>query len=124
MQVTLSEAAVCLKMSERTVRRWLHSGKLQGSQLPTDRGFQWLVDIPDDLLEPPEEEPPEEPSGELEVLRELNSVLKERLEVADRELEARRREVQELHVLLQQAQAALPTPVDTRRRWWCFWQRD
>jgi hypothetical protein len=27
---------------------------------------------------------------------------------ADRELEARRREVQELHVLLQQAQAALP----------------
>ena len=66
MQMTLSEAAVRLKMSERTVRRWLHSGKLQGSQLPTDRGFQWLVDIPDDLLEPPEE-----PSGELETLREL-----------------------------------------------------
>jgi excisionase family DNA binding protein len=122
MQVTLSEAAVRLKMSERTVRRWLHSGKLQGSQLPTDRGFQWLVDIPDDLLEPPKEEPPEEPSGELEALRELNSILKDRLEAADRELEARRREVQELHVLLQQAHAALPAQVDTRRRWWRFWQ--
>ena len=118
MQVTLSEAAVRLKMSERTVRRWLHSGKLQGSQLPTDRGFQWLVDIPDDLLEPPEDS-----SGELEVLRELNSVLKDRLEVADQELEARRREVQELHVLLQQAQAALPAPVGTRHHWWRFWQR-
>jgi hypothetical protein len=53
----------------------------------------------------------------------VNSVLKDRLEVADRELEARRREVQELHVLLQQAQAALPAPVGTRQHWWRFWQR-
>jgi hypothetical protein len=50
------------------------------------------VDIPDDLLQPTEE-----PSGKLEALREINSVLKDQLEVADRELEARRREIQELH---------------------------
>jgi excisionase family DNA binding protein len=117
MQVTLSEAAVYLKMSERTVRRWLHTGKLQGSQMPTDRGFQRLVDIPDDLQVEPEGEVP----GEMQALRDMNAVLMKRLDLADQELEARRREVQELHVLLQQAQSALPSPRGTQRPWWRFW---
>src|SRR5918996_5615963 len=111
MQVTLSEAAVRLKMSERTVRRWLHSGKLQGSQMPTDRGFQWLVDLPDDLLVEPEEEP----SDELQDLRALNSLLKERLDVADRELAVKNEQIRELHILLQGLQAALPSPKGTQR---------
>jgi excisionase family DNA binding protein len=119
MQVTLSEAAVRLKLSERTVRRWLHSGKLQGSQMPTDRGFQWLVDIPDDLQVEPEGEAP----GEMQALRDMNAVLMRRLDLADQELEARRREVQELHVLLQQAQAALPASQGAPRPWWWFWHR-
>ena len=111
MQVTLSEAAVYLKMSERTVRRWLHTGKLQGSQMPTDRGFQWLVDIPDNL--PP---PPEEPSGELEALREMNKLLSQ-------ELTAKNEQIRELHILLQGLQAALPAPQGTQRPWWRFWHR-
>jgi hypothetical protein len=41
---------------------------------------------------------------------------RERFAVQDAELEARRREVQELHVLLQTAQA-LPAPRESRP-WW------
>jgi excisionase family DNA binding protein len=118
MQMTLSEAAAYLKLSERTVRRWLHSGKLQGSQMPTNRGFQWLVEIPDDLPV----EPDGEVSSELQSLRDMNALLIKRLDLADQELEARRREVQELHVLLQQAQAALPSPQSAQRPWWRFWR--
>jgi hypothetical protein len=111
MQVTLSEAAVRLKMSEKTVRRWVHSGKLQGSQMPTDRGFQWMVDLPDDLLETPEE-----PSGELDALREMNKLLCQ-------ELAAKNEQIRELHILLQGLQAALPSPQGTQHPWWCFWRR-
>ena len=53
--------------------------------MPTDRGFQWLVDLPDDLLVEPEEEP----SDELQALRAMNSLLKERLAAADQELAAK-----------------------------------
>jgi len=38
------------------------------------------------------------------------------------ELEAGRRELQELHVLVQQAQATLPGPRENRHSWWRFWQ--
>jgi predicted DNA-binding transcriptional regulator YafY len=112
MQVTLSEAATRLKVSEKTVRRWVRSGRLQGSQKPTDRGFQWVVDIPDDLIEPPEE-----PSGELEALREMNKLLCQ-------ELTAKNEQIRELHILLQGLQAALPFPQGTQRPWWRFWRND
>jgi chromosome segregation ATPase len=79
------------------------------------------VDVPDNL--------PEEPSGELESLREMNSLLRHRLDAADRELEAKNKQIEQLHVqieqlhvLLQQSQAALPAP-NHNRAWWRFWQR-
>jgi excisionase family DNA binding protein len=111
MQVTLSAAATYLNVSEKTVRRWVHSGKLQGTQMPTDRGFQWMVDIPADLLEAPEE-----PSGELEALREMNRLLCQ-------ELAAKNEQIRELHILLQGLQSALPSPQSTQRPWWRFWRR-
>jgi hypothetical protein len=55
--------------------------------------------------------------GEVAVLRELvdtlrdqNFVLQQQLDRRETELEARRRELGELHVLLQQAQRQLPAP--------------
>jgi excisionase family DNA binding protein len=112
MQVTLSEAATRLNVSEKTVRRWVHSGKLQGTQMPTDRGFQWMVNLPDNLPEPPEET-----SGELEALREMNRLLCQ-------ELSAKNEQIRELHILIQGLQAALPSPQGTQRPWWRFWRRD
>jgi predicted site-specific integrase-resolvase len=115
MQVPLSEATRLLKISDKTARRWLRNGKLKGRQVTTDKGLQWLVDVPDDL--------PEEPSGELESLRDMNSLLRHRLDAADRELEAKNKQIEQLHVLLQQAQAALPSSQSSQRHWWRFWDR-
>jgi Helix-turn-helix domain len=106
MQVTISEAARLLGISEPTARRRVRSGELPGTQMPTPQGFVWMVELPDDL--PIDSSSP----GEIAALRELNAHLKAQVEAQQSELEARRREVQELHVLLQQAQTALPEPRD------------
>jgi hypothetical protein len=115
MQVTISEAARLLGISEPTARRRVRSGELPGTQVPTPQGFVWMVELPDDL-------PMDSSSGEISALRELIVQLKAQVEAQGVELEARRREVQELHVLLQHAQAALPAPRDNRP-WWRLWRR-
>jgi hypothetical protein len=123
----MEEAARRLGVSVATIRRKLHSGELQGSREPTSQGFKWLVELPEDTRLP-EGEPTGEPDGEADTSRlETSSdgevaALKELVRVLETELEARRREVQELHVLLQQAQKALPTPRVPGRAWWRrFW---
>jgi hypothetical protein len=128
MQVTISEAARLLGLSEKTVRRRVVRGELPGTQEATPQGYTWFVDIPD---QPPESET-ETPSGELQALRELNGALWDRVDAQDRELEAKNQQlaakdeqIRELHILLQQAQAALPTPMGTQRSWWRrLWRRD
>jgi hypothetical protein len=49
---------------------------------------------------------------------------KEQLSAKDRQLENKDRQIGELHVLLQQAQAALPAPRDNRPWWKRLWRRD
>ena len=49
---------------------------------------------------------------------------KDQLEAKDKQIEARGREVQELHVLLQQAQTALPAAGDNRSWWHKLWHRN
>jgi hypothetical protein len=119
MQVTIPEAARMLRVSEHTVRRRLRSGELQGSHVASVGGFTWMVDIPDELLigNPA--------SGEtavtaLLIARLEAQIVSQEAQIAAQyeELEARRREVQELHVLLQQAQAALPVPKEAHHSWW------
>ena len=61
-------------------------------------------------------------SARVEGQQELIEALQSQIQSQKDQLEARGREVQELHVLLQQAQAALPAPRDSRP-WWRFWQR-
>ena len=123
MQVTITEAARILGVPEKTVRRHVRNGELPGTQLDTPQGFRWMVELPDG--EPQEENQ----SDNYTVLRELVSVLREELTVRDRQLEAKDqqleakdKQIEQLHVLLQQAQAALPAPRDNRP-WWRFWQR-
>ncbi len=117
MQVTISEAARLLGISEPTARRRVRSGELPGRQTPTPQGFVWMVELADDLLMD------SSPSGELAALRELNAQLKAQVEAQGVELEARRREVQELHVLLQQFGTALPAARDNRSWWYRLWHR-
>ncbi len=66
-----------------------------------------------------------EVEGQRALIASLNEQVqaqKEQLSAKDRQLENKDRQIGELHVLLQQAQAALPAPKD-HRPWWRFWER-
>jgi excisionase family DNA binding protein len=123
MEVTIPEAARLLQVSERTIRRRLHTGELQGSRVSNSGGFAWMVEVPEDL---PRDSPD---SGEKVATATLIARMaaqieaqQEQLDVKDSQLESKDRQIEQLHVLLQQAQAALPTP-RAGRPWWWFWRR-
>ncbi len=125
MQVGIPEAARRLNVSEHTVRRWLRNGQLSGDQMATPQGYTWMVELPEDgsndhamaridSLE-------NNDTKTFEVFEELVSTLKVQVTSQGEELEAKNRQIGELHVLLQQAQAALPAPQEQQRTWWRFW---
>lgn len=130
MQVSVPEAARLLRVSEQTVRRRLRTGELHGSQVTSSGGFLWMVDIPDELpIENTE-------SGEMTAMKALVAHLeaqvfaqKEQLTIKDKQMEeqltAKDRQIEQLHVLLQQAQAALPAPKENHQSWWYrLWRRN
>jgi hypothetical protein len=133
----MEEAARRLGVSVATIRRRLHSGELPGFQEPTSQGFKWLVEVPELAIGAPSKPNSQTNSkGVSDSVSDLDgdtpgasttngevAALKETIAVLREELEARRREVQELHVLLQQAQAALPAPRDNRPWWQRLWRR-
>lgn len=112
MQVTIGEAAQRLSVSEHTVRRRVRSGELSGSQVATPQGYTWRVDLPDEVPVPE----PQPVDGEVRALRELVATLQSRIEVQDSELVAKNEQIRELHIILHQAQAALPASKE--RPWW------
>ena len=120
--VTIQEAAQHLGVSQDTVRRRIRKEELQARQTPTPQGFRWMVELEEDAQAAPTL--PHRPDiGGAQVedgqdLRELVDALRSQLQSQGEELVARRREVQELHVLLQQK--ALPEAVG--RPWWRFWR--
>ena len=133
--VSISEAAKLLDVAEITIRRRLRSGEINGQKRSTPQGFVWMVEVCDETIQqkvehrerdgrrPPNSEgAPEEP-----LLRELVEFLKDELKTRElswkEQLEAQNQQIKELHVLLQQAQAALPAPKENRQSWWRFWGR-
>jgi len=126
-EVTIAEAARCLGMSIDSIRRRIAKNELKARKVPSSHGEIYLVELPDDAIPAtatPAAEEKEENTVAIEAMRQTISIL-------ETELEARRREVQELHVLLQQAQKQLPpgkteeakeeTPITQRQvklSWW------
>jgi excisionase family DNA binding protein len=133
MRVRIAEAAKVLRVSEHTIRRRLAKGELTGVQVAMGTGgFQWMVDLPDELqVDSPE-------SGEIAALRELIATLNDQvealrgqleskdrqMEAKDSQLDSKDRQIEQLHVLLQQAQAALASPKENQHSWWYkLWHR-
>jgi excisionase family DNA binding protein len=133
MRVRIAEAAKVLRVSEHTVRRRLAKGELTGVQVAMGTGgFQWMVNLPDELqVDNPE-------SGEIAALRELIAALNDQvealrgqldskdrqMEAKDSQLDSKDRQIEQLHVLLQQAQGALPAPREDHQPWWRrLWHR-
>ena len=119
MDVSISEAARNLGISERTVRRRLHSGELSGSQVATPQGFVWTIAMPDAMPEGMTNGNVSE--GEIAAIRELLEAYKDEVGTLKEELEQKNTQIGQLHVLVQQAQAALPAPTENRRSWWRLW---
>jgi len=134
-RVTLQEAAARLGVGITTARRWVRNGRLKAIREETPQGHIWRVLLRAAAPEAAPSRPaaPESADstrdsttdstvdagaprevGRLEAhvtdLRLTVADLREQLARKDEELVARRREVQELHVLLGRAQ--LPKPVE------------
>jgi excisionase family DNA binding protein len=106
MEVTVKTAAKLMCVSPDTIRRRIISGDLPARKVPAEHGVKYLVEMP--RVDPlPERD--KENQAELESQRKTILFLQT-------ELESRRREVQELHVLLQQTQAMLPPAKGVS--WW------
>jgi hypothetical protein len=115
--VTIPQAAQALGISVVTVRRRLKRGELRGQKVPTVAGFEWRILVPSALVDAsagaassPPEQGPTHPGDEGADQR-LIAALQAQLAEYRTELDARRREVQELHVLLARWQPALPPPL-------------
>jgi hypothetical protein len=129
--ITLADAGHRLGVSVDTVRRRLQKGELKGQQQARPQGFIWLIEMPDETDQggsvagsQAEAEVNSQVSiaacgAEIKRLEGVVAMLQDRVNAQQEELEARRREVQELHVLLQQA--ALPAPRNNHP-WWQFWR--
>lgn len=101
-RVSIAEASRRMGVSPDTIRRRIKKGELPAFKERSPKGDAWLVDIPDDQL-------PAGGDGETQALRETIKVLQQ-------ELEYRRREIQELHVLLRDTRSLLAPPAG--RPWW------
>jgi hypothetical protein len=120
-KVTIKEAAKWLRVSELTVRRRLAKGLITGVQEPTPQGYVWMVELSDDEVE-----------GDHEVTQEIISrmedtiaILSDQVKVQQEELAAKNKQIEQLYILLQQAQAALPAPKESRQSWWYkLWHRN
>ena len=105
-EVSITDAAAILKVSVDTVRRRIKQGELQARKVASPHGEIYLVEIPEAVVLVPSESPVNKDANPTEA--ETIEAMKKTVSVLESELAARRREVQELHVLLQQAQKQLP----------------
>lgn len=105
--MTMAQAAKRLGVSVDTIRRRVRSGELEAHKESTPQGFRWLVVLPSDAgARAARAADVTGVAGEADVLREMVGLLRE-------QLDARTREVQELHTLLAQARG-LPAPGEQR----------
>ena len=84
-------------------------------QVDTPQGYTWRVEIPEDLLQEQVVD-----RGEIEALQKLITSMQGQVDAQAGELAAKNEQIRELHVLLQQAQAALPAPKEDHP-WWRLW---
>jgi hypothetical protein len=131
--VSIAEAGKTLGVAEITIRRRLRSGEIKGHKRSTPQGYVWIVELSEEDLQrnrEREEQDGEHPSDPTEVeaadevgfLRQMVGFLKE--ELKSRELswqqqsQAKDKQIEQLHVLLQQAQTALSAPREDHQPWW------
>jgi hypothetical protein len=132
--VSISQAVTRLGVSEVTIRRRLRKGELKGQKLQTPQGYVWMVELPDDV--PADIKNGSNGQGEslselvaalrsqVEGQQELVDSLQAQVKAQQEELIAKNKQIEQLHVLLQQAQTALSAPREDHQPWWRrLWHR-
>jgi excisionase family DNA binding protein len=147
--ITVAQAAFQLGVSEDTVKRRIRRGELRGKQVPRPQGYVWLVELSTTRYQDAGRSTDHGSNGtyardtaqhhdagaEENRVDELVTVLQSQVAAQQRqidnllaahqdELAAKNKQIEQLHILLQQAQAALPTPRDNRSWWQRLWRRD
>ena len=126
--VSIKEAAQRLGVVEATVRRHIRNGELVAHQVPRPQGFVWMVELPEDEGGKPDNNGISEELMDslMDIIRrqdETIAQLQEQLQSKDGQLGSKDRQIEQLHVLLQQAQATLPAPRDNRSWWQRLWRK-
>jgi hypothetical protein len=126
--LSIGQAVTRLGVSEVTIRRRLRKGELNGQKRQTPQGYVWLIELPDDVSEDNKNGGSGEEASLSEVVaalraqvegqQELVDSLHNQVKVQQEELTAKNKQIEQLHVLLQQAQAALPPPKENHLPWW------
>jgi transposase-like protein len=114
VELTINEAAQKLGLSPNTIRRRLHSGELIGFQRETPQGYTWVIQLEEEMLANAKSSGNDEALNNcretIRAQQETIGILLDEVSHLRSQIDNRGREVQELHVLLQQAQKALPVP--------------
>ena len=141
-KVSLPVAARRLNVSEDTVRRRIHKGELAASQEATAQGFKWSVELADDVPAITTAATQSAPAlGDVaaagatvprpdsrvvnpeDAIADTTAALRDLVQVIKAQLEMKDKQIGELHILLQQAQKALPVPKRPGDPWWRRWWR-
>jgi hypothetical protein len=128
--VSIGQAVTRLGVSEVTIRRRLRKGELNGHKRQTPQGYVWMVELPDDVSEDSKNKNGSNEEGEslselvaalrsqVEGQQELVDSLQAQVKAQQEELTAKNKQIEQLHVLLQQAQSALQAPKENQHSWW------
>ncbi len=127
--VSLPEAAQRLGVSVDTVKRRLRRGEMKGQRVPRPQGYTWLIELQDNqadsMADSTASSTAELDAATIEVLnlREMLAMAQSQIATQQEELVSKNKQIEQLHVLLQQAQAALPAPRDSHPWWQRLWRR-
>jgi len=112
--VGIAEAARMLGLSQDTVRKRVRSGELPGKKVDAPGGFRWMVELED--RESAGIDEPRLTGASSDVLVDL---LTAQVQDLRDQLEARTREISELHQLM----GARSLQPGSRQPWWVFWRK-
>jgi DNA-binding response OmpR family regulator len=117
----LKEAQEITGLSQQTLKTYIHQGKLDAKLVGSGQHKHWEIN-PESLESVEKKRPKDDDNSQQTDTQLLINTQQRQIQVLEQELERRAREIQELHVLLQQAQAAIPAPKESRS-WWRFWSK-
>jgi len=123
--MTIKEACIEMGVSERTLRRWVKSKKVQAEQVQGAYGLEWRISVDSlttakQILDVVKVERPTDPMTlALTVAKAVSESVEESQRPVIEELKQLR---QDVHDMQGQLAAVLGKPVQKRVPWWQFWR--